>query len=72
MNNRDITKMSKFVHNDDNDDNDDAKAIAMPRVFSENSRASKMDGLPKQNCLFLMFLRKNLENKTKNFLKNGW
>ena len=34
--------------------NDDAKAIAIPRVFSENSRA------------------KNLENKTKNVLKNGW
>ena len=29
--------MSKFLHDDD--DNDDAKAIAIPRVFSENSRA---------------------------------
>ena len=29
--------MSKFVH--DADDEDGAKAIAMPRVFSDNSRA---------------------------------
>ena len=40
--------MSKFLHVDDNDDddddenNDDAKAIAIPRVFSENSRANKI------------------------------
>ena len=25
---------------DDHDDNDDAKAIAIPQVFSENSRAN--------------------------------
>ena len=32
--------MSKFSHADDNDDgSDDAKAIAIPRVFSENSQA---------------------------------
>ena len=32
--------MSKFLHaNDNNDENDDAKAIAIPQVFSENSRA---------------------------------
>ena len=31
--------MSHFFHNDDIDANDDAKAIAIPRVFSENSRA---------------------------------
>ena len=42
--------MSKFLHADDNcenddddaaadDDNADAKAIAIPRIFSENSRA---------------------------------
>ena len=36
--------MSKFLHaDDDNNDadnnNDDAKAISMPRAFSENSRA---------------------------------
>ena len=41
--------MSKFLHADDNyendddaaadDDNEDAKAIAIPRIFSENSRA---------------------------------
>ena len=39
--------MSKYLHAADNDhaandkvdDNDDAKAIAIPRVFSENSRA---------------------------------
>ena len=30
--------MSKFLHNDGNDDNDDAKGIAIPRVFSDNSR----------------------------------
>ena len=38
--------MSKFLHNDainDNDADDDnyAKAIAIPLVFSENSRANK-------------------------------
>ena len=31
-------KMSKFLHHDDHH-NDDAKAIAIPRGFSENSRA---------------------------------
>ena len=32
--------MSKSLNAKDNyDDNDDAKAIAIPRVFSENSRA---------------------------------
>ena len=29
-------KMSKFLHDDNNDD---ARAIAIPRVFSENSQA---------------------------------
>ena len=36
--------MSKFLHDHDNDD---ARAIAVPRVFSENSRAKtdkKVDG----------------------------
>ena len=34
-------KMSKILHDDDNDDddNDDTKAIAIPRVYFENSRA---------------------------------
>ena len=33
--------MSKLLHNNDDDDADnaDAKAIAIPRFFSENSRA---------------------------------
>ena len=36
--------MSKFLHDDnndadDNDADDDAKAIGIPSVFSENSRA---------------------------------
>ena len=34
--------MSTFLHNADEDDaaaDDDAKAIAIPQVFSENSRA---------------------------------
>ena len=31
--------MSQSLHdNNDDDDNDDAKATAIPRVFSENSR----------------------------------
>ena len=33
-------KMSKFLHNNDNDDDDntdDAKAIAIPQVFSKNT-----------------------------------
>ena len=37
--------MPKFLHEYDDDaasaDNDDANAIAIPRVFSENSRAKK-------------------------------
>ena len=32
--------MSKFLHNDD--DNDDAKTIAIPLVWSENSRTNKI------------------------------
>ena len=35
-NSRDITKCQKFLHDTDPDD---AKAIAIPQVFSENSRA---------------------------------
>ena len=31
----------QFLHGDD-DDNDDAKAIAIPRVFSENSPANQI------------------------------
>ena len=32
--------MSKFLHDDDNsDDSEDAKAMAIPQVFSENSQA---------------------------------
>ena len=31
--------MSKFLHSDDNDADDDAMAIALPWVFSDNSRA---------------------------------
>ena len=31
--------MSKFLHKDDKDDNYNVKAIAMPPVFPENSRA---------------------------------
>ena len=35
-----VYNMSKFLHNDTNDDNkNDAKAIAVPRVFSKNSQA---------------------------------
>ena len=33
--------MSHFLHHDDNDD---AKAIAIPRVFSENSQAKNVTG----------------------------
>ena len=32
--------MSKVLHGDD--DNDDAKAVAIPQVFSENSRAKNI------------------------------
>ena len=32
--------MTKFLHDNTNDDNDDAKAIAIPQVFSENSQAN--------------------------------
>ena len=34
--------MSQFLHSN-NDDNADAKAIAMPPVFSENSRAKNVE-----------------------------
>ena len=34
--------MSKFLHNDDIDADDNAKAIAIPWVFSENSSAEKV------------------------------
>ena len=35
--NRDISKCQKFLHNDD------AKTIAIPRVFTENSQAKKLE-----------------------------
>ena len=37
--------MSKVLHHNDNNnsDNDDAKAIAIPQVFSENSQAKSID-----------------------------
>ena len=35
--------MSKFLHAYDNDD-DNAKAIAIPQVFSENSQAKNIVG----------------------------
>ena len=41
--------MSEFLH-DDNNENADAKAIAIPRVFSENSRAKNAG-----NQHFLLF-----------------
>ena len=54
-------KMSKFLH-----DEDDANAMAMPQVFSENSRAKK------ENFSFLTFiLRSEMKlsscNKSENF-----
>ena len=39
--------MSKFLHND-NEDN--AKAIAMPRVFSENCQAKNMEKDGRSSC----------------------
>ena len=38
--------MSQFLHN--NDDNNDAKAIAIPQVFTRNIRAKKADYLIKR------------------------
>ena len=32
-----------LLHDDDDDHNDDAKALAKPRVFSENSRAINVE-----------------------------
>ena len=47
--------MSKFLHSDDNDD---AKAIAIPRVFSKNIRVKNTGFLFKvvkiQNCVVLL------------------
>ena len=37
--------MSQFLHKDDGDDNDDTKVIAIPRVFSDNSRAKNARAL---------------------------
>ena len=31
--------MTQILHDIDDENNDDTKAIALPRVFSENSRA---------------------------------
>ena len=50
--------MSQVLHVDDNDhadddNNDDAKAIAIPRVFSENSRAKIQCGLFVTNAFLL-------------------
>ena len=33
--------MSQFLHDDDNNHDDNAKAIEIPWVFSENSRAKE-------------------------------
>ena len=33
--------MSQFLHHHDDDNNNDAKAIAIPQVFAENSEAKK-------------------------------
>ena len=38
--------MSKFLHHDADDDNDDAKAIAIPRVFSEDCQAKMLVCFP--------------------------
>ena len=35
--------MSKFLHHEDEDNNGDAKATAIPRVFSKSSRANKLN-----------------------------
>ena len=40
-------KTSKFLHDDDADNNDDAEAVAVPRVFSENSRAKNPENKTK-------------------------
>ena len=44
--------MSEFLHDDDDaDENDDAKAIAIHRRFSENSRAkNKLEALKRLYC----------------------
>ena len=40
-NNRDITKCHNFLHEDDNNEDDGDKAVAILRVFSESSWATK-------------------------------
>ena len=37
--------MSKFLHADNNTNDNDAKAIAIPRIYSENSRAENSNAL---------------------------
>ena len=43
--------MSEFLH-DDNNENADAKAIAIPRVFSENSQAKNAGNQQGEKSLF--------------------
>ena len=52
--------MSTSLHDDDNDY---AKAIAVPRVFSENSRAKNEKYIPKNE-------KKNIRKNEKNQLSN--
>ena len=48
--------MSKYLQEADNDDDnaDEAKAIAIPQVFSENSRAKKLLNPIKINKVFTL------------------
>ena len=43
--------MSKVLHADDDIDNDDAKAIAIPRIFFENSRAKDVNNFTNKSQL---------------------
>ena len=56
-NRRDMTKCQKFLHDND-DDTADTKAIAIPWVFSENSRAKNGE---RKECAIMLptFLQKD-------------
>ena len=63
-------KMSQFLHDDDNDD---AKAIAIPRDFSENSRAKNAQIIVKMTKVNTVGVKMHLNtNKTIKNYRNSF
>ena len=63
--------MSKYLQEADNDDDnaDEANAIAIPQVFSENSRAKKLLNPIKINKVFTLPNWKGLKTTILNLMK---